>query len=275
MDVTFPLRQLTGRERSLAELTSPDERILRWQPPLTIEQLQAPYLKLDERIPPDTPEGLRDRIRTAEQLAVYGYFVYEFHTISMFWALVGVEMALRMKFAAKYPGLIRVTRKTADGKEEVCQISAEKLKHYRRQKPRWNFPPEVKDIDYSFHGLLVWAFREGLLPKDIAIPVPEIVNIFNNKFMLETFPELLARDGLLKSKPQSIAEIQACWDGLSEEERSRYRPKNADALIEGLPRFRNMLAHPQHYDLILVPRAPIGTYELLVDIVARLWAAPA
>jgi hypothetical protein len=275
MDVTFPRFELTGRERSLEELTSPDKRILMWQPPLTVEELQAPYLKLDERIPPDTPGGLRERIATARQLAVYGYFAYEFHTISMFWALVGVEMALKEKFAEKIPGLIRVTRHGKDGAEEAREIPVEKLNYYRRRKPKWSFPPELKDFDYSFYGLLDWAFREGLLPEDIPIPVPEIVNIYNSQFDLEIFPELAVKEGLLKSKPQSIGDIRACWDGLSEAQKNHYRPKNSEVLIKGLPHFRNMLAHPRHHDIILVPRGPVGTYALLIEVVARLWAAPA
>jgi hypothetical protein len=28
---------------------------------------------------------------------------------------------------------------------------------------------------------------------------------------------------------------------------------------------------PQHFNFIVFPRAPIGTYELLIDVVARLW----
>jgi len=274
MDVTFPLTELTGRELSLAELTAPDQRISMWWPPLTVEHIQAPYLKLDQRIPPATPEGLRERIATTRQLAVYGYFVYEFHTISMFWALIGVEMALKMKFAEKYPGLIRVTRNGKDGAEETSDIPVEKLNYYRRQRPKWSFPPEMKDCDYSFHGLLTWVFRERLLPEDIPIPVPEIVNIFNSQFELEIFPELAVKEGLLKSRPKTIGDIHACWDGLSEAQKNHYRPKNSDALIKGLPGFRNMLAHPQHHDTMLVPRAPIGTYALLIDVVARLWASP-
>lgn len=43
MDVTFPLVELTGRERSFDELTKPDERMQRYAG-LTVEQLQAPYL---------------------------------------------------------------------------------------------------------------------------------------------------------------------------------------------------------------------------------------
>lgn len=270
MDVTFPLVPLTGHERSLEKLTSPDPRILGYTQ-LTVERLQAPYLTLMARLPATTPPELLGRIKTTRDLAVYGYFVYEFHTISMLWAIVGVEMALKMKFVERYPDPISVTRKAKDATEESCQITVAELQDYRRQK--WRVPG-MKDFDYSLRALLAWAFREKLLPFDIPIPVPEIVNTFYNRFMLETFPKLAVKERLLKSEPKSWGEIVDCWNGLSDAKKNHYLP-NSKVLIEGLPHFRNMMAHPRHYNMMLFPRAPIGTYELLIDVVARLWAAPA
>jgi hypothetical protein len=267
MDVTFPLVALTGRERSLKELAKPDERILRYSG-LTVEQLQAPYLAIDARLPEATPAKVRERILATRELAVYGYFVYEFHAISMFWALSSVEMALKTKFAEKCPAPIRVTRKAPDDTEESCQISIAELQDYWRQK--WRIP-EMKYFDYSFQAVLTWAFREKLLPEDIPIPVPEVVTSFEHRFMLKTFPARALKDGLLKSEPQTYQDILNCWNGLSEIQKNHYRPKTSTVLVEELPRFRNMMAHPR-FNLIVFPRAPIGTYELLVDVVTRLWA---
>jgi hypothetical protein len=209
MDVTFPMVDLTGRERSLEEL-SPDKRILGWTQ-LTVERLQAPYLTLEARLPAATPAQLVERIKTTRNLAVYGYFVYEFHIISMFWALVGVEMALKIKFKEKCHDPITVTKRT-----ESCQIPFWKLRGHLRQ--RWRIP-EMEYFDYSFRALLDWAFREKLLPEDIPIPVPEIVNTFNNRFMLETFPARAEKDGLLKSAPRTVGDIHDCWNGLSDTEK--------------------------------------------------------
>lgn len=114
MDVTFPIVELTGRERSLEDLAAPDGRILGY-PGLTVERLQAPYLTIEARLPASTPAILRERILIARELAVHGYFVYEFHAISMFWAVSCVEMALKMKFAEKRPDPITVTRKGQTG----------------------------------------------------------------------------------------------------------------------------------------------------------------
>ena len=260
--------ELTGRERSLKELARPDERILRYAG-LTVEQLQAPYLMIDARLPAATPAKVRERILATRELAVYGYFVYEFHAISMFWAVSCVEMALKMKFAEKCPDPIRVTRKATDDTEESCQIPVAELRDYRRHK--WRVP-DMKDFDYSFQALLAWAFREGLLPEDIPIPVPEIVVSFENRFLLKTFPARAVEDGFLESQPQTYGDILNCWNGLTEAQKNHYRPKASTVLVEELPRFRNMMAHPQHFNFTVFPRAPIGTYQLLIEVVARLWA---
>ncbi len=68
-----------------------------------------------------------------------------------------------------------------------------------------------------------------------------------------------------------------CWESLSEQQREDYRYKPSGVLIEELPRFRNDLAHPESWNLVAVPRSQLSVYELLVDIVARLWpdASPA
>jgi hypothetical protein len=267
MDVTFPLVELTGRERGLEDLTRPDERILRYSG-LTIERLQAPYLTIETRIPAATPARLRERITATRDLAIHGYFVYEFHAISMFWAVSCTEMALKMKFAEKRPDPITVTRRAPDGTEETRQIPVAELQDNRRE--RWRVP-DLKDFDYSFKALLSWAFRAGLLPEDIPIPVPEIAASFENRFLLRIFPDRAVKDGLLKAEPQTWGDIVGCWNGLSETQKNHYRPKASTVLVEELPRFRNMMAHPQHFNFIVFPRAPIGTFELLIEVVARLW----
>lgn len=265
MDVTFPLINLTGRERSLHDLARPDERILRYG--LTVERLQAPYLGIEARLPDATPEKLRERIVVARDLATYGYFVYEFHAVSMFWAVSCVEMALKLKFSETCPDPVIVTRKAPDGSEETSRIPVAELQGYRRQK--WRMVG-MGDFDYSFRALLLWAFKKRLLREDIPIPVSEIVSIFGNQFSWKTFRERAGKDGLLKPNP-TCSDIQDCWNRLTEAQRRKYQPKPSTMLVEALPRLRNMMAHPHHFNLIVFPRAPIGTYELLVDVVTRLW----
>src|SRR5664279_3234210 len=185
MDATFPLMELTGRERSSRELAQPDERIKRWG--LTIEQMQTPYLRMEARLSGGTPEKLRERIMVAQELSVYGYFVYEFSAVSMFWAVSCIEMALIMKFAERCPDPITVRRKAADGSEETCQIPVADLQRYRREK--WRMIGVKKDFDHSFRALLSWAFDERLLPGNIPIPVQEICLLADNELKLKTFPD--------------------------------------------------------------------------------------
>jgi hypothetical protein len=130
----------------------------------------------------------------------------------------------------------------------------------------------MKDFDYSLRTLLSWAFRESLLPENIPIAVPEILASFENRFLLRIFPERAVKDGLLKPGPCAFDDVLGCWNGLSEARKNHYRPKASTVLVEELPRFRNMMAHPQHFNFTVFPRAPIGTFELLIEIVARLWA---
>jgi hypothetical protein len=262
-DVTFPLVKLTGHERSFGELAQPDKRMLGYMG-VTVESLQAPYITVAARLPSATPQKLRDRIVVTRELAVYGYFVWEFHAVSMFWAVSCIEMALDLKFAQSCANPVEIT-KARDGSEQTRPVPFVKLKDYLRRG--WHIP-KMKYFDYSFRALLEWAFRKKILPEDIPIPVPEIINSFNNRFMLE-FATRAEKDGLLKS-PANIGEICDCWNKLPRQKRQHFQPKNSTVLIDGLPQLRNEMAHP-NFNLTVFPRAPVGTFELLVDIVARLW----
>ena len=60
--------------------------------------------------------------------------MYEFHAVSMFWALTSIEMALKLKFMDKCPDPITVIRKAGDGTQESIQVAANELQDYRRLK---------------------------------------------------------------------------------------------------------------------------------------------
>jgi hypothetical protein len=128
----------------------------------------------------------------------------------------------------------------------------------------------LHQINTSRAHFLAWAFRSGLLPEDLPTPVQEIVNAFNNRFTLEIFFDRALKEGMIGPNP-TLGEIQSCWGGLSEKQREHYRYKPSGVLIEELSRFRNDMAHPESWNLVTVPRSPLSAYELLIDIVARLW----
>ena len=263
-DLTFPRRSLTGQERSLAELTQPDERSMGYG--LDVESLQAPYLVIEGRLPLTTPPKLRERIGVARNLAVYGFFCYEFHAVSLFWSVSCIEMALKLKFEEVNPGPFELRRKL-DAEEERCHVALADLEEKLRMK--WKIV-DLSFFDFSFKALLMWAFRKSLLPEGMHIPIQEIVNSYNNRFALRIFPGQAQKDGLLGPNP-TLGDIKACWEGLSERQRKHYQAKASTVLIEELPRFRNMMAHPKHFNLITPPGSPLSGFQLLTDVVSRLW----
>lgn len=264
-DITYPRFTLTGQERSFADLTKPDERSIGHR--LEIETLQAPYLAIESLLPTTTPPKLRERIDVSRNLAIYGFFCYEFHAVSLFWSVSSIEMALKLKFEELNPGPIELRRKLDVGEEEKCRATLTELEDKLRMK--WKIV-DLSFFDYSFKSLLMWAFRKGVLPEDIEIPVQEIVNSYNNRFALKLFPTQAQKAGLLGHNP-TLAEIRACWESLSDGQRKHYEAKPSAILIEELPRFRNMMAHPKHFNLVTPPRSPLSAFKLLTDIVSRLW----
>ena len=59
-NMTFPSVPLTGRERSLEELSEPDERSTGYG--LSVEALQAPYLEIESPLPHSAPPKLRQAV---------------------------------------------------------------------------------------------------------------------------------------------------------------------------------------------------------------------
>ena len=181
-DLTFPKVPLTGQERPIADLTAPDERSIRYR--LDVEALQAPYLAIEQRLPATTPPKLLERIAVARNLAVYGFFCYEFHAVSLFWAVSCIEMALKQKFEEVNPGPFELRRKL-DNQEEKSQGALHELEDKLRMK--WRITT-MRYFDYGFKALLMWAFRESVLPDDLEIPVQELLNGYDNRFVLKVFP---------------------------------------------------------------------------------------
>ncbi len=269
-DLTFPKVDLTGRERSLADLVKPDERSIGYR--LNVETLQAPYLAIEQRLPATIPPKLMERIAVARNLAVYGFFCYEFHAVSLFWAVSCIEMALKQKFEEVNPGPIDLRRKfETDKQEERCRVPLSELENKLRLK--WKVAA-MPYFDYSFKALLMWAFRASMLPNDIEIPIQELLNGYVNRFLLKVFPEKAQTDGLLGKDP-TLADIRACWNALSEEQRKHYWPKASTVLTEELPRLRNMMAHPRQFNLITPPGSPLSGFQLMTDIMSHLWPVEA
>jgi len=265
-DITFPVAPLTGKERSAADLASGDERITSYG--LTAEALQAPFLRLENYLATGIPRPLHDRILVCRQLAAYGFLCYDFHAVSMSWSLTCVEMALKLKFREMNPRPIQLERKR-DGVEETCETALTELEE--RLLVGWHIAG-MEDFDYSFGRLLAWAFRTGLLPDDLPIPLQEITNRFSHR-LEQIFFNAARKDGLIGPNP-TVAEVTSAWFALTDEQSEHYRYKPSAVLIEELPRLADALAHPEWCNLLAGPRSPLKAYELLIEFVASLWPAP-
>lgn len=87
--------------------------------------------------------------------------------------------------------------------------------------------------------------------------------------MTEIFPALAKENSLVCLDP-SLIDLRLAWDGLTLEDQKRYYGDHATILIEALPHLRNAMAHCE-FELTLFPDAPLGAYELLIEVVSRLW----
>lgn len=264
-DLTFPKVPLTGAEKTLEQLIQPDERSTAYR--LDVETLQSPYLELDKSLSDVIPVMLKRRTEVCRQLAVYGYFCYEFQAVSMFWSISCVEMALKLKFRELNPGPFALLRKGEGGREETLESDGITLE--KRLHEGWHIPGN-EDFDYSFGKLLKWAFTTDLLPHDLPIPLQEILNSFDHHFTSEIFLNAALRDGLIQPNP-TLADIRSCWFGLTEEQRKQYSYRSSGVLIEELPRLAASLGHPSICNTLVGPRSSLGAYELMTDIVSRLW----
>lgn len=264
-DVTFPIVPLTGGERTIEDLAAPDARSIGYK--LDVECLQAPYLEIEKRLPKAVPPSLRERVVVSRQLAVYGYFCYEFHAVSLFWSVSCIEMALKLKFGEAHPGPIRLQR-VGKGTKETSEVPHAELEDRLRSK-KWRIPT-MEYFDYSLKALLTWVFREAFLPEDVGIPLQEIVKAYDWSVLLRSLRRKAQENSL--PGPQSVSEQDHDRSNkLSDGELEHDQVKNSEVLIEGLPRFRNMMAHPQGFNLVTPPRSPLMAYELLIDMVSRLW----
>jgi hypothetical protein len=65
------------------------------------------------------PESVREVIRRAKKLYVYGFFEYAFFTVALHYAYAAMEAALKKRWGASLPRPTRLTLSRAGGKEET------------------------------------------------------------------------------------------------------------------------------------------------------------
>lgn len=157
----------TGRERSVFDLAQIDVRnegLVRINPDRTldaisVEDVQADFLRAESILGPNVPDKIRQRIAVARNLAAYGWFSYEFYAVAVFWSLSCLEMALRMGFAEKHSGTITLTNSKLRASEVVPSWKAEE-----RLRTGWREGWRMEGLptfNFSFRSLLGWVREAG------------------------------------------------------------------------------------------------------------------
>jgi hypothetical protein len=263
-DITAPKYTRTGTEKTIKDIIAPDKRNLSYSG-LSIEDIQAGFLQAEKTLSLNVPQTVKERLVVAKNVAIYGWFSYELYTVSLFWALTTVEMALKHKFYQLNPPPHQITK---DGKSTNISASFDILEKNLRKGWRLISLPSFNG---SFRSLLEWAVDKNHMPPNTKIILQEIAHSFNNRFILEIFPEESRKKGLKLSDNPTLEEIKYLWDSLSDEEKSGFQYNNAQILIEEIPKLRNELAHPATVNWIFPPRSSIDGYWQVVEILNHLW----
>jgi len=153
-DITFPICKRTGSEKTIKAVIQPDERIIRYN--VSLEEVQTCFLQGEATLSPFVPNEIRERLAVARDLATYGYFQWEFFTVSLFWSLTVIEMALRYKF--------NEVNKALQGPN-----------HFKK----------------GFRALMNWAVNKQLISPDIPIYSQVIRKVLSNKSSQATNADIL------------------------------------------------------------------------------------
>ena len=263
-DITTPKYTRTGTEKTIQDVVTPDRRNLSYSG-LSIEDIQAGFLQAEKTLSPNVPQTVKERLVVAKNVAIYGWFSYELYTVSLFWALTTVEMALKHKFYQINPPPHQITK---NEKSKNISASFDILEKYLRKG--WHLI-SLPYFNGSFRSLLEWAVDKNHIPANTKIILQEIAHSFNNRFIIEIFPEESRKKGLPLSDNPTLEDITKLWSSLSDKEKREFQYNNAQILIEEIPKLRNELAHPETVNWILPPRSAIDGYWQVVEILNHLW----
>ncbi len=186
-DVTFPVCKRTGYEEPIQKLIEPNSRILSYGS-LAPEDIQSCFLEAEQKLSPNIPTEVRERLIVARKLGTYGYFQWEFFTVSLFWSLTAIEMALRNKFSHNCPPPYTLVKK---GKTR-CESEL-----WRFLFTGWRIQG-MNCFNGRFRSLMDWAVENELIPLNIPIYLEELLHSFDNKFPVaekqNTRAQILARE---------------------------------------------------------------------------------
>ena len=84
-----------NRKKILETLICPDERNLSFGG-LTLESLSESLEPEPSELPRSIPKEVKDHLSITRLLALYGWFQYEFYTVSVTWSVLCIERALKI-----------------------------------------------------------------------------------------------------------------------------------------------------------------------------------
>lgn len=265
-DVTSPVAEPTGREKTAEQLSRPDERNERIGCGLV--ELQASLLQVEESLNLGVPENVRERLRRARLVATYGYFAYELFSESVFVSISSIEQALKAKFREVVPAPYSLVRRRRNNEQQRVATDFSQL--LRLLRARWRIP-SLPAFNGSLAALLRWARESSVLPADTPLVLQELVHRYNNRFLVEVFPDIARDQDLLSTDDPSPAELEELWRAMTDEEREVVRPTNADVLADEVPNLRNRLAHPDWVNRLALPRTAVFALAQAVEIANALW----
>jgi len=173
-DVTFTICDRTGKEKCIAQLSQPDERNLIYEG-LSVEDIQAWLIRINETLSHSVPKDVREHLKVSENLAIYGWFQWNFYTVSLVWSLTSIEMALRHKFLQVTKGPVTLKKKREQKEAGIdFRLFEELWKGWRISN--------LRDFNGSFKSLLRWSKNLSVLPPDTPLVLQELKHSYNNRF---------------------------------------------------------------------------------------------
>ena len=178
---------------------------------LSLEWLQARVSNI--KIIPDVPDPIRQEFQRAKDLFIFGYFKYEFFTISSHYALLAHETAMKQKYVQSLGGKAVITY----GNEihEILEptyfqlsnfiYEMKKNKHWKLEEVKVNNEKFPRNVNQVINWLVVnkkikkWKGKMDDIIKNVrnSLSHPEHVQIF--------FPSMA--EGILQKIAYDINEL--------------------------------------------------------------------
>lgn len=196
-------------------LCKPDVRNLHY-PSWSIKDLQTSLKQSIDALSNKVPQEVKAHLKVSQNLAVYGWFQWEFYTVSLAWSLTSIEMALIRKFLETYNGQqFTIVKK---GKTKTVIVD---YKIFRELRKGWRIQ-DKPNLNGSFKSLIEWAKNENMFQGTPIVLQELSILLQNNKRCgdirsscpLDLIPDL--RNRLIHMKQNLIFPPRSAIDGFEQ-----------------------------------------------------------